>query len=137
MPRIDCVITIQDRDEALKLSSADGPEVHGLLHQLVRAGHAGDKLPPTCRLSGRQWDVLRGLSEGLSNKAIADELGISHHTVRQYIAQLFAALGVTSRHAAVMAVSPVKIGHVPLAGRSIAVEVKAVPRGLRRAGGHV
>ncbi|MDD2760830.1 MAG: response regulator transcription factor [Methylomonas sp.] len=53
-------------------------------------------------LSPRQRDVLRGLCRGMSTKAIARELGLSEHTVKEYIAALFKLLDVHNRTEAVI-----------------------------------
>lgn len=37
-----------------------------------------------CSLSDRQWDVIRRVSGGWSNKSIARELGLSVRTVEAY-----------------------------------------------------
>ena len=55
------------------------------------------------QLTTRQLDVLRLLSNGRSTAEIATELGLSTTTVRNYIANLFVALGVHSRLQAVIA----------------------------------
>jgi DNA-binding NarL/FixJ family response regulator len=52
-------------------------------------------------LSDRQRQVLEGLVEGLSNKEIARQLGISEGTVKMHIAALFRLLGATNRTHAV------------------------------------
>ncbi|WP_336966115.1 response regulator transcription factor [Sphingobium aquiterrae] len=48
------------------------------------------------RLSDRERDVLDGLAAGLTNKAIALDLGISHRTVEVHRARLMRKLGVAS-----------------------------------------
>lgn len=53
-------------------------------------------------LSDRQRDVLRLLSEGRSNKEIAKALGLSPNTVKWYLRDIYAVLGVRSRGKAVM-----------------------------------
>ena len=54
--------------------------------------------PPTAEmLSERRRQVLKGLVEGLSNKEIARQLGISEGTVKMHIAALFRILGATNR----------------------------------------
>lgn len=63
-------------------------------------------LPGRCDVLGnsltrRQIDVLKALLEGLSNKEIAERLGLSEGTVKVHMAALFRRLGVTSRTAAV------------------------------------
>jgi LuxR family transcriptional regulator, regulator of acetate metabolism len=54
-------------------------------------------------LTPRQLQVLRLLSEGRSTDEIATELGLRPTTVRNYIANLLAALGVHTRLQAVIA----------------------------------
>ena len=57
----------------------------------------------TNQLTTRQLEVLRLLSDGRTTAEIADELGLSRTTVRNYIANLLVALGVHSRLQAVIA----------------------------------
>jgi two-component system nitrate/nitrite response regulator NarL len=56
-------------------------------------------------LSRRQHDVLRALGRGLPTKSIARELGLSEHTVKEYISTLFSALKVSNRTEAVVTAS--------------------------------
>ena len=58
-------------------------------------------VPELPRLTSREREVLAGLSEGLSNKAIATRLGLSPETVKDHCSALFAKLEVTDRHQAV------------------------------------
>ena len=41
--------------------------------------------------------MLGGVARGLSNKAIADELGITERTARTHVSNILAKLGLTSR----------------------------------------
>jgi DNA-binding NarL/FixJ family response regulator len=52
-------------------------------------------------LSPRERSVLDGLSGGLAYKQIADQLGVSIHTVRNYIRRIYEKLHVCSRTEAV------------------------------------
>jgi DNA-binding NarL/FixJ family response regulator len=52
-------------------------------------------------LSPRERSVLDGLAEGLVYKQIADQLGVSIHTVRNYIRRIYEKLHVCTRTAAV------------------------------------
>lgn len=52
-------------------------------------------------LTPRELDVLRLISSGLSNQAIADRLCISEHTVHRHVANTLSKLDVPSRSAAV------------------------------------
>lgn len=49
------------------------------------------------RLSPREREVLQALAEGLNNKEIAQRLGISVETERNYISNIFSKLKVDSR----------------------------------------
>jgi DNA-binding NarL/FixJ family response regulator len=66
-------------------------------------------------LTPRQFQVLQCLSRGLPTKLIARELQISEHTVKEYIALVFQALGVRNRTEAV-----IKAGQLRLQERSAA-----------------
>jgi len=52
-------------------------------------------------LSPREHSVLDGLAAGLAYKQIADQLGVSIHTVRNYIRRIYEKLHVRSRTEAV------------------------------------
>jgi DNA-binding NarL/FixJ family response regulator len=54
------------------------------------------------KLSHRQREVLDVLVEGLSEKDVADRLGISIHTVHNHITAIYQALGIKS-HAELLA----------------------------------
>jgi DNA-binding NarL/FixJ family response regulator len=56
---------------------------------------------PSIVLTPREIEVLSALSNGLSNKATARQLGISPHTVKFHIESLYRKLGVASRAEAV------------------------------------
>jgi two-component system, NarL family, nitrate/nitrite response regulator NarL len=48
-------------------------------------------------LSKREQDVVRCVAEGLSNREIANSLGLTEHTVKNYLFRIFDKLGVSSR----------------------------------------
>ena len=56
---------------------------------------------PLPQLTPREGEALRLLAEGLPNKAIADRLGISEHTVKFHVNSLMGKLGAQSRTEAV------------------------------------
>jgi DNA-binding NarL/FixJ family response regulator len=57
-------------------------------------------------LSEREVEVLRSVSTGNTNKAVADELSISEDTVKGHIKNILAKLGASDRtHAVMLAVS--------------------------------
>ena len=61
-----------------------------------RAARASDAAVMISALTGREQDVLKGLAEGLPNKTIAYDLGISPRTVEVHRANLMTKLGVRS-----------------------------------------
>jgi two-component system nitrate/nitrite response regulator NarL len=48
-------------------------------------------------LSKRELDVVRSLAEGLTNREIAERLGLSQHTIKNYLFRVYDKLGVSSR----------------------------------------
>lgn len=58
--------------------------------------------PDTERLSAREMQVLTLLGQGMQNKVIAAELGISEETVKTYVTNIMRKLGASSRTEAVV-----------------------------------
>lgn len=102
------------------------PEIltHALQRVLAGAVYLPDQVtsaletsPADNSLTPRQRQVLQGLSRGLPTKLIARELNLSEHTVKEYIAIIFQALGVHNRTEAVIKASqlqhaePLTIAH--------------------------
>jgi two-component system, NarL family, competent response regulator ComA len=56
----------------------------------------------TLRLNEREQQILKYLSEGYSNSAIAKELQVSQRTIERNLSQIFNLLNVSSRSEAVM-----------------------------------
>jgi DNA-binding NarL/FixJ family response regulator len=48
-------------------------------------------------LSKREQDVVRCVADGMSNREIASQLGLTEHTVKNYLFRIFDKLGVSSR----------------------------------------
>ena len=48
-------------------------------------------------LSQREIEVVRCVAEGLSNREIAQRLGLTEHTVKNYLFRIFDKLGVSKR----------------------------------------
>jgi DNA-binding NarL/FixJ family response regulator len=64
-------------------------------------------------LTPQQVRVLMMLSEGLLNKQIAYELGVSEATVKAHVSAILQKLGVESRTQAVIAASKIEVGQWP------------------------
>jgi DNA-binding NarL/FixJ family response regulator len=95
-----------DAEEACIESGADiyiekssgAQEIGNALRALLSADGKFEELAPTDnKLSKRQKQLIVMLDRGLSNREIADELGISEHTVKVHLWRLFRRLGVKSR----------------------------------------
>jgi len=71
---------------------------------LPAAARSSSREPaPVETLTRREREVLQHLAEGLHNRAIAEALGISDHTVKFHLASIFGKLGVGTRTEAVRA----------------------------------
>jgi len=84
-------------DARLAVSSAQA------LRDRFSARPAASAIMPkdTGGLTARELEVLRLISSGLSNQAIAERLCISEHTVHRHVANTLSKLDVSSRSAAV------------------------------------
>jgi DNA-binding NarL/FixJ family response regulator len=88
------------------------PVVAGIVARRMRdqaggaTGHGGDRTADAFdSLTARERDVLGGIARGLSNRAIADDLGITERTARTHVSNILAKLGLSSRtQAALLAV---------------------------------
>ena len=78
--------------------SSGGQEIGNALLALLSADGQYEELAHTdSNLTQRQKQLIVMLDRGLSNREIADELGISEHTVKVHLWRLFRRLGVKSR----------------------------------------
>lgn len=84
-------------DIYIEKSSGAG-EIGNALRALLSSDGQFEELAPTDnKLSKRQKQLIVMLDRGLSNREIAEELGISEHTVKVHLWRLFRRLGVKSR----------------------------------------
>jgi len=109
----------QDMLHALRLVMDGGIYLPPQLLQQALGSERDEKRSPRPNefgLTQRQMDVLQRLAEGLSNKDIAQSLGLAEGTVKIHVAAIFQALRVNKRIEAVqaaqrlglLAASPVK-----------------------------
>ena len=95
-PRGDLVAVIRLLAEGGQWIS---PATRTVLVRSLRASGRSD----AAELSPREREILLLLARGYSNKKIASSLALSEHTVRNYVADIFNALGVSNRVEAVVA----------------------------------
>lgn len=69
----------------------------------IAARPADPQVPLATRLTPREYDILRLISQGHQNKIIADRMGLSEHTVKVHVHNLIAKLRVTNRTQAAIA----------------------------------
>ena len=72
------------------------------LTDLLGSATRGDYPPPSEPLTARENEVLQLLVRGLTNRAIAQELGITQHTVKFHVNAIMSKLGAQSRTEAVV-----------------------------------
>ncbi|MBE9011751.1 response regulator transcription factor, partial [Pseudanabaenaceae cyanobacterium LEGE 13415] len=86
--------------EAIKATSAGLTVIHPELLEsmLIPTVRSMEPVP----LTPREIEVLKMLAEGLGNKAIAQHLNLSEHTVKFHISSIFSKLDVSSRTEAVI-----------------------------------
>jgi DNA-binding NarL/FixJ family response regulator len=85
------------------------PAIAGIVARRMRASAPnGSAIGPgdgIASLTPRERDVLACVARGLSNRAIADALGITERTARTHVSNILAKLGLSSRtQAALLAV---------------------------------
>jgi DNA-binding CsgD family transcriptional regulator len=82
-------------------------KLHGsqILILLERAAPASSpvvqRASPDYLLTKRQHAIVKGVTRGLTNKELAYELGLSTHTVKEYLRQIMMKLNASSRTAIV------------------------------------
>ncbi|NOY54941.1 MAG: response regulator transcription factor [Actinobacteria bacterium] len=93
------------RDEllrALKAVQEGGAYIQGeIMGPLLSIFTHGSEEQDTPSLSPRESQVLQLVADGCENKQIAKDLGVSEATVKTYLKNVFARLGVRSRAEAV------------------------------------
>jgi ATP/maltotriose-dependent transcriptional regulator MalT len=74
----------------------------GIEGLLVEAAAAGLKRrPETPELTARERAVLGMIVDGMTNREMADALGLSAHTVKDHVSSLYRRLGAVNRAGAV------------------------------------
>lgn len=73
------------------------PEISSTVMRVLRERSASPFADRVETLSAQQTKVLACVAEGLGNKQIADQLGLSANTVRNYLVDIFKKLSVRRR----------------------------------------
>lgn len=77
---------------------ANSHQLHLILEALVSASPLRAKNAPKPALLAKREDEVAGLvAEGLSNREIAERLGLSEHTVSNYLFRMYEKLGISGR----------------------------------------
>ncbi len=84
----------------------------------VSDAETGELMARMATLTPQQVRVLMMLSEGLLNKQIAFQLGVSEATVKAHVSAILQKLGVESRTQAVIAAAKIEAGHWPAPAES-------------------
>lgn len=100
-------------------------------HLAERFAHLCKSRHPHDSLSERELEVLRLMVEGRRNRAIADALLVSEHTVKTHIANIFQKLGVNDRASAISTALQRNVGGLALDGLG---ETHGMRVGLTRSG---
>jgi LuxR family maltose regulon positive regulatory protein len=102
-----CLAELAEREAAAREAEAASRALAdlGAGHELGRARELLERLGKTGRtggpLSPREVEVLRLVSDGLTDKEIAARLVLSQHTVHRHVSNIYAKLGCSTRAAAV------------------------------------
>ena len=98
---------MSDSDDTPSVIVAAPPALRGRVRAALEAAGITavfaddeDELPGE-QMTRRERDVLALLGDGLSNRAIAERLGISDHTVKFHLAAIYGKLHATTRAEAV------------------------------------
>ncbi len=70
------------------------PAVTQRVLERIRLGTAGD---PLARLTAQERRLLDHIGEGMTNRQIAEAMGLAEKTVKNYVSQLLAKLGLERR----------------------------------------
>jgi predicted ATPase/DNA-binding CsgD family transcriptional regulator len=92
-----CRLAVTAPREALRLAEEQGCELlrRVLSAQLGKNGRISERRTPT--LTRREIEVARLLADSLSNRGIAEHLGISERTVEHHVESILSRLGLRSR----------------------------------------
>jgi DNA-binding NarL/FixJ family response regulator len=82
---------------AIRSAAAGKPTLHPDAQQYLMRQMTGADAPPHSRLTSREFDILKLIAGGRSNKEIALALNLTEGTVKGYVSAIFDKLGVADR----------------------------------------
>ena len=68
--------------------------LEGLVVWMARPRTLGE---PFNRLTDREWEILRGLGTDAGEKTLADQFGVSQHTLHSHVKSIYRKIGVRGR----------------------------------------
>lgn len=101
-------VFLEHQLDVLELMAAQISFIWKLQHSFARQEPAGDQAPQTAEeewmepLTERELEVLHWMSVGLTNKEIAERLGVTAGTVKVHCHNIFSKLNVTRRTMAIV-----------------------------------
>ena len=103
-PQFALLLREGDADLAAALSALDAglTVIDPRLSRLLNVAALDETAPVASPLTAREDEALQCLARGLTNRAIAQELGISLHTVKFHVNAIMGKLGAQSRTEAVV-----------------------------------
>jgi len=76
---------------------ANSQELQFVVDAIVEHGPAVTLLPGSRPLSKREEEITFLVAEGFSNRQISERLGLSEHTIKNYLFRVFEKVGVSTR----------------------------------------
>lgn len=77
---------------------ANSRQLHLILEALINApASRAQEFPKGCLLAKREEEVARLVAEGMTNREVAESLGLSEHTVSNYLFRIYEKLGLSGR----------------------------------------
>jgi two-component system, NarL family, nitrate/nitrite response regulator NarL len=77
---------------------ANSRQLHLILEALVNTTPPrAQEFPKGCLLAKREEEVARLVAEGMTNREVAERLGLSEHTVSNYLFRIYEKLGLSGR----------------------------------------
>ena len=86
--------------------------------------------PPLDALTERELDIARLIADGLSNHEIAQQLVLTHGTVKWYCGQIYSKLGVNSRAQAIKSLKTLSLSDNPTVRRPPSSGIVRLPTPL-------